>query len=398
MQAAMNYETIVIGGGVIGCSIACHLAMLGGRRILLLDRGRIGEGTTAQSSCILRTHYTVPENVALALSAWRAYEDFAGYLDDREADCGLNRCGYLIVAPAGEKAAALAAALEAQRGFGIAAETIDAATARRLLPIARFDDAELIGYEPDAGYADAYLVTAAFARNARRRGVTLREGMAVTGLEFDGGRVVGVVCGDEVFGAEHVISVQNVWTGELSAWTGVPLPLAIERHAVVSLDARAAPYTRQMPVFKDLATPGLLYCRSYGGAQMLASEGLPGEVLSHPDTEQADVPLDKVLAIGDQLAARFPAYGEAGLASSWTGLYDVTPDWNPVLGLLPGVEGLWLAYGFSGHGFKLAPSIGQMMAQAVLGQPSALPIDTWSLARFASGRMLVGRYGAGAVS
>jgi len=394
----MNYETIVIGGGVIGCSIACHLAMLGGRRILLLDRGRIGEGTTAQSSCILRTHYTVPENVALALSAWRAYEDFAVYLDDREADCGLNRCGYLIVAPAGEKAAALAAALETQRGFGIAAETIDAATARRLLPIACFDDSELIGHEPDAGYADAHLVATAFARNARRRGVTLREGLAATGLTFAGGRVTGVACGDVVFGAERVISVQNVWTGELSAWTGVPLPLAIERHAVLSLDTRAAPYTRRMPVFKDLATPGLLYCRSYGGTQMLASEGLPGEVLPRPDTVQADVPLDKVLAIGEQVADRFPAYGDAGLASSWTGLYDVTPDWNPVLGRLPGVDGLWLAYGFSGHGFKLAPSIGLIMAQAMLGQPTVVPIDTWSLARFDNGRMLVGRYGAGAVS
>jgi glycine/D-amino acid oxidase-like deaminating enzyme len=340
----------------------------------------------------------VPENVALAQAAWKIYEDFAGHLDDRDADCGLTRCGYLIVAPPGAKADALAAALEAQRAFGIAAQTIDAAAAHRLLPIARFDDAELIGYEPDAGFADAYLVTAAFARNARRFGVTLREGTAVTGLRLAGGHVTGVVCGDEVIGAERVVSVQNVWSGELSAWTGVPLPLAIERHAVVSLDAKAAPYTREMPVFKDLATPGLLYCRSYGGAQMLASEGTPGEVLPKPDTVQADVPLDKVLAVGEQVASRFPAYAEAGLASSWTGLYDVTPDWNPVLGPLPGVDGIWLAYGFSGHGFKLAPSIGLLLAQTMLGQPTAAPIDTWSITRFAGGRPLVGRYGAGAVS
>ena len=126
--------------------------------------------------------------VALAQAAWRVYEDFAGYLDDREADCGLNRCGYLIAAPPGERAAALAAALETQRGFAIDAETIDAKTARQLLPIARFDEAELIGHEPDAGFADAYLVTSAFARNARRLGVTVREGVAATGLRLAGGR------------------------------------------------------------------------------------------------------------------------------------------------------------------------------------------------------------------
>jgi len=393
-----HYESIVIGGGVIGTSIAYHLARLGQRRVLLLDRGRIGEGTTAQSSCILRTHYTVPENVLLAQAAWRVYEDFAGYLDDPEADCGLNRCGYLIAAPAGEKSDALAAALSAQRGYGIRAEVVDSRAARALLPIASFRDDELIGYEPDAGFADAYLVTAAFARNARRLGATVRENTDVTGLAISGGGVTGVQCGDETIGADRVLCVQNVWSGELARWTGVTLPLAIERHAVLSLETAADPYTRAMPVFKDLGVPGLLYYRSYGGAQMLVSEGIPGEVLAAPDTVQADVPLDKVLAVGEQVASRFPAYAEAGLASSWTGLYDVTPDWNPVLGPMPGVDGLWLAYGFSGHGFKLAPTVGLLVAQAVLGQFGAVPIDAYSLSRFAQGRLLVGRYGAGAVS
>lgn len=393
-----NYESIVIGGGVIGVAIAYHLARLGQRRVLLLERGRIGEGTTAQSSCILRTHYTVPGNVLLAQAAWRVYEDFPGYLDDREADCGLVRCGYLIAAPAGEKSAALASALAAQRGFGIRAEAVDAAAARGLLPIASFGDDELIGYEPDAGYADAYLVTAAFARNARRLGVTVRENTAVTGLLLGGGRASGVTCGDEKIGADRVICVQNVWSGELARWTGIALPLAIERHSVLSLETRAAPYTRDMPVFKDLGVPGLLYYRCYGGTQMLVSEGTPGEVLASPDTVQADVPLDKVVDVGEQVARRFPAYAEAGLASSWTGLYDVTPDWNPVLGPLPGIDGLWLAYGFSGHGFKLAPAVGLLLAQAMLGRPGAVPIETYSLARFAQGRLLTGRYGAGAVS
>ena len=393
-----HYESIVIGGGVIGVSIAYHLARLGQRRVLLLERGGIGEGTTAQSSCILRTHYTVPENVRLAQAAWRVYADFAGYLDDREADCGLVRCGYLIAAPAGERSAALADALAAQRGFGIRAETVDAATARRLLPIASFGDDELIGYEPDAGFADAYLVTSAFARNARRLGATVRRDTAVTGLAVRSGRVAGVVCGDETIGADRVVCAQNVWSGELARWTGVSLPLTIERHSVMSLETKTAPYTRDMPVFKDLGAPGLLYTRCYGGAQMLVSEGTPGEVLASPDAEQADVPLDKVVEVGEQVAGRFPAYAEAGLASSWTGLYDVTPDWNPVLGPLPGIDGLWLAYGFSGHGFKLAPSVGLLVAQAMLGQPGEVPIDAYSLARFAHGRLLAGRYGAGAVS
>ena len=392
-----SFDVIVIGGGVIGCSIAYHLARERAR-VLLLERGQIGQGTTAQSSCILRTHYSVPENVALAQAAWRVYADFAAYLDDPEADCGLVRCGYLIAAPAGEKSDALRDSLAAQRARGIDAREVDAQTAARLLPIARFDDAALIGYEPDAGYADAYLVTSAFARNARRLGAVVREGVGVTGLLRNGSRVCGVLTDRGAIGAGTVICATNVWTGSVAAWTGITLPLAIERHAVVTLDCAGAHYTRVMPVFKDLASPDLIYARSYGGTQMLASAGTPGELLAHPDTTQTDVPLDTVTAMGEQVAARFPAYAEAGLAATWTGLYDVTPDWNPVLGALPDLQGLLVAYGFSGHGFKLAPSVGRLMAQTCLGQPTDVPLAPFALERFAQGRLLQGRYGAGAVS
>ena len=110
--------------------------------------------------------------------------------------------------------------------------------------------------------------------------------------------------------------------------------------------------------------------RSYGGRQLLVGDGNEGEEIAAPDTEQADVPLDYVAGIGEQVAHRMPAFGEAGLAASWTGVYDVTPDWNPVLGALPGVDGLQVAYGFSGHGFKLSPIVGRLVAQSVLGLPT----------------------------
>jgi len=142
----------------------------------------------------------------------------------------------------------------------------------------------------------------------------------------------------------------------------------------------------------------MLYCRSYGGRQMLVSEGLVGERLAATDTEQADVPLDHVVALGEQVAHRLPAFADAGFASSWTGVYDVTPDWNPVLGPLPGIAGLDVAYGFSGHGFKLSPIVGRLMAQHALGLPTDLSIAPYALERFATGKLLHGRYGAGAVS
>jgi len=393
-----KFDVIVIGGGVIGVSIAYHLARFGCERVLLLERGQLGCGTTAQSSCILRTHYSVPENVALAKTALAIFGDFPAYLDDAESHCGYDRCGMMLVAGEGPRATALREALAVERELQIDAREISVDEARRLHPLVQFDDIAVVGWEPDSGYADAYLTLSAFARAARRLGATLREGVAVTGLTRNHqGRVTGVATEHGNIAAGIVISAQNIWTREIARWTGIDVPLTLSRHAVFTLEAPATS-TRGLPVLKDLASRDKLYMRSYGGRQLLVGDGNEGETIPEPDTEQVDVSLDYVAEIGEQVAHRLPAFAAAGLASSWTGVYDVTPDWNPVLGPLPGVAGLHIAYGFSGHGFKLSPVVGRMVAQGALGLPLDFPLEPYSLTRFAGGRLLRGRYGAGAVS
>jgi sarcosine oxidase, subunit beta len=392
-----RHDVIVIGAGVIGASVAFHLAALGARRVLVLDRNQVGAGTTAQSSGILRTHYSVPQNVELARGSWRAFERFAEYVGDDEASAGLVKCGYLIAAPEGPRLEPLRAALAAQQAMGITVELLDAAAAGARLPICRFDDAALIGFEPEAGFADAYLVATGFARAARRRGVKIVEGVEVQTLLREQGRVVGVETSQGRFDAPTVVSAQNIWAGDIERWTGVATPVSAERHTVLALEGPQA-YTFAMPVYKDLGSPGMLYCRSYGGTQMLVSEGITGETLPTPDNEQGDVPMDYVAEVGAQVAERFPSFESAGLASSWTGVYDVTPDWNPVLGRLPGVPGLIVAYGFSGHGFKLSPAVGRVLAQEALGLATDVPLAPYAHERFRSGRLLTGRYGSGAVS
>ncbi|MFO1313918.1 MAG: FAD-binding oxidoreductase [Burkholderiales bacterium] len=393
-----SYDAIVIGGGAIGVSIAYHLARFGCPRVLLLERGQLGGGTTAQSSCIVRTHYSVPENVRLAQRGLAIFEAFAGYLDDPEADAGFTPCGLMIVAGEGPRAEALRETLAVGRSLGLDARELSVDDARRLHPLIRLDDIAAIGWEPASGYADAYLTLSAFARNARRLGATVREGAEVTGLVRDAaGRVAGVATAAGTIAAGIVISAQNIWSREVARWAGVELPLTMSRHAVFTLEA-PVPYTRDLPMLKDLASPAKLYMRSYGGAQLLVGDGNEGETIGAPDTEQADVPLEHVAELGSQVAHRMPTFADAGLAASWTGVYDVTPDWNPVLGAVPGVEGLLVAYGFSGHGFKLSPIVGRLLAQQALGMTTDLPLAPYALSRFASGHLLAGRYGAGAVS
>ena len=390
-------DIVVVGAGVVGTSIAFHLRQLGARRVVVLDRLGIGAGTTTQSSGILRTHYSVPENVALARRSLAAFEDFPAYVGDDEASAGFVRCGYLIASPDGPRLDALRASLAQQERMGIEVRLIDAAEAAERLPVARFDDAALIGFEPEAGFADAYLVATGFARAARRRGVAFREGVTVTGLKRQGTRITGVTTDQGDIEAALVISAQNIWTPELERVTGLSLPVKPERHAVFALEGPAA-YTHAMPVYKDLGSEGMLYCRSYGGRQMLVSEGIAGEVLAAPDIEQGPISMDATIHVVEQVAERFPGWEESGIASSWTGVYDVTPDWNPVLGAAPGLDGLLLAFGFSGHGFKLSPSVGQLLAQLAMGLTPELTLAPFALDRFARGALLTGRYGSGAVS
>lgn len=392
-----SFDAIVIGAGVIGSSVAYHLARLGCTNVLVLDRTQVGAGTTSQSSGILRTHYSVIENVRLAQASWRVFNDFANYLGDEEASAGMVKCGYLIAAPEGSKVAPLRAALQAQQAQGIEVSFLDAQQASALLPIARFDDAVLIGYEPEAGFADAYLVASSFARAARRLGVKVMEGVEVQKLLREEGKVTGVETSAGVFNAPIVVSAQNIWATDIERWTGIASPVKPERHSVLALEG-PQPYTFNMPVYKDLGSPGMLYCRSYGGKQMLVSEGIVGETLPEPDNEQGDISMDYMVEVGGQVAERFPSFETAGIASSWTGVYDVTPDWNPVLGRLPDVPGLVVGYGFSGHGFKLSPAVGLVLAQSALGLPTEVDIAPYALERFRTGGLLTGKYGLGAVS
>jgi len=280
--------------------------------------------------------------MALAQQSWTVFNNFAEHLQDEEASAGLVRCGYLIASPDGPKLSPLRDALAAQRDRGITVSQLTQIEAAEILPICRFDDAALIGFEPNAGFADAYLVASSYARAARRLGVKFIEGERVTRLHL------------------HESCV--------------------------------------MPVYKDLGSAGMLYCRSYGGRQMLVSEGTSGEILSEPNNLQGDISMDDVAQLGEQVADRFPSFSEAGLASSWTGVYDVTPDWNPVLGNVPEVRGLVVGFGFSGHGFKLSPAVGRVLAQQALGLPTDVSLLPYSLERFRTGRLLTGRYGVGAVA
>ena len=393
---AETFDAIVIGGGVIGAATLFQLTQLGCRKPLLLERGEIAGGMTAHSSGIVRTHYSVPINVQVARASLAMFENFRGLLDDDDADAGLVRSGYIIVAPPGQVSDAVRSSIAMQRALGVEAALLDRAEALAKHPWLHLDDIDAIGFEAEAGFADPYLVTTSFIRAARRQGATVRSNTPVTGLERHGDRVIGVQTPSGTIHAPIVLSAVNVWSRLAAQWAGLDIACDITAHHVFTL-ASDAPYTADLPVLKDLASPAKLYMRASGG-HLLVGAGHEGSPAHDPDAAQLEPEMDAMVDEAAQAAARLPAFAEGRLVHSWSGLYDTTPDWNPVLGPVPGIEGMQIAFGFSGHGFKLSPMIGRMLAQSMLGQPTDLPIHRYRLTRYAEGEPLTGAYGTGAVS
>lgn len=392
-----RYDAIVIGGGVIGASTLFQLTQLGCRKPLLIDRGDIAGGMTAHSSGIVRTHYSVPANVEIARASLAMFENFRELLDDPEADAGLVLSGYLIVAPPGPSSNAVRSSISMQRSLGVDAKLLDRAGALERHPWLRLDDIDAIGFEAEAGVADPYLVTTAFIRAARRRGATVRTKTEVTGLLREGSRVTGVMTKGGPIEANVVLSAVNVWSRAAAAgWAGIDVPCSITAHHVFTL-AADRPYTQNLPVLKDLASPAKLYMRAMGG-HLLVGGGHEGFLTDDPEMVSVEPDHEAMIEEAAQAAVRMPAFAEGRLARSWSGLYDTTPDWNPVLGPVPGIDGLHLAFGFSGHGFKMSPMIGRMLAQSMLGLQTDLPIHPYRLTRYAEGAPLTGAYGTGAVS
>lgn len=395
---AEAFDAVVIGSGVVGASTAYHLARLGGLKVCVVERGPVCSGGTARSCAIVRSHYSVPSNTALTLKSLEILADFPDYLEDRQAASGFVNSGYLFLAPEGEVAAKLTANLELQSGVGAETYLVDKKEALARHPLLELDDIAAVAYEPNSGYADPYLTTTGLLGAARAKGAVLKTDCPVTAIRHDGGKVAGVETAAGAIDAPLVVSAIGPWTAALTGPLGLDIPLQVSRHTVLTFRAEA-PYARAWPVIKDMTTENKMYFRPATGGVVLVGTGDHGDPVAEPAAMDENVGADYVLTQGGQLGRRMPSFGAAALTDCWVGAYDITPDWNPVIGpAAGGPDGLWLTFGFSGHGFKLAPALGAMLAATILGQTPEIDLAPYRPGRFADGELLVGAYGIGSLS
>jgi sarcosine oxidase subunit beta len=379
-------EAVVVGGGVMGASIAYHLTVRGVRDVLLLERAHVCAGPTSRSTAIIRLHYTQPLLVRMAahgLRAYRAFEDVVG------GESGFVRTGMLFGADPGERAM-LEGNVAVGRSEGVETHVVDAEQVAEIDPRVVADDL-VFCYEPEAGYCDPYLITTGFALAAARGGARVVEGVRVVGVEA--GRVA-TDAGDVAAGA--VVVAAGPWSDRLLTTLGYTLPIVPARAEVGRFrlpptfgtpPPAVADFSAAQVYFRPAAEPGVL---EVGSLDPRHAES----PLDDPDACPEGAEPATLEAYRSALARRLRGAGGGHWRGSWSAVYDVTPDWEPAIGFVPGAESVIVAAGFSGHGFKLAPAVGAVVAELVCdGRATSFDLALLDPLRFERGELVGARYG-----
>jgi sarcosine oxidase subunit beta len=379
MRGRETAEVVVVGAGAMGCSIAFHLARAGVRSVTVLDKGGICSGMTYRSGALVRLHYTNEHEARIALCAYRYFHEWREMVG---GDCGFVQTGFLMVVGPGD-VERLHANIAMLRSLGVETEAVTPDDIREAQPFARVDDIGGAAYEPLSGYADPHKTTIAFAEAARGLGVRFHTGRAVTGLRTSSGRVTGVETEHGPIDAGAVVVAAGPWAAGLLRPAGVEFPIQ-PTLAEIAMFRRPAPVTEGHMVYIDRVSG--TYFRPQSPRLTFVGAGHGGVQYADPDNLADGVSEQQSVLARGRVANRIPAFATAEPAMGHQGAYDMSPDGKAILDRAPGVDGLYLAGGFSGTGFKKSPAIGLLMSELITeGTARTVDIRPFRLNRFAEG-------------
>jgi sarcosine oxidase, subunit beta len=381
------YDAIVIGAGVMGASLAFHLAERG-LRTAILERRVSASGATGHSSGLVRMHYDLAAESELTFVSYRNY--FRNWRERVGGDCGFINTGFMQIAKR-EHEDKLRGNVANQQQIGINTSVISAAEVKELFPDLVTDHFDFAAYEPDSGYADATLTTNSFLESAKRTGATLIQNCEVTAIRSAGGGVTGVSTTKGDFDAPVVINAAGAWAKQVASLADIEVPLETWTHDVAFL--HRPPSLGRFPAAIDDTIN--CYFRPEGKALILAAgedESMRGEP---PDAEEQTPTLTFLEKLIDAMVQRIPKIEESGLHSIHVGRDGITPDQRAIYGP-SGLDGFYLACGLSGTGFKTSPAAGASLVELILdGAPKTVDITPFRFERFAEGKLIEGEYGYG---
>ncbi|NPV71066.1 MAG: FAD-binding oxidoreductase [Firmicutes bacterium] len=371
-------KVAVIGGGVIGCAIAYNLAKQGCTDVVVFDKGYLAGGSTGRCGAGVRCQWGTEMNCRLALESINMFEHLneeLGY----EYDIEFKQKGYLILAHTEKEWEQFKKNVKLQNSLGIPSKLLSPEEARETVPHLRTDGMLGATYCTKDGHCNPHHTTWAYARAAKRLGVKVRSFVEVKDVRVKNGRVTRVITTGGDYDVEAVVNAAGAWAKPVGEMVGVDIPVYPERHHILVTEPCSM---IQDPMVMSFSKH--IYCQQTPHGSFVMGYGDPNERKDYDvghTWQFLETMVDTVLPV-------LPILGELRLVRQWSGLYEISPDAQPILGETPQVDGFYMAVGFSGHGFMLAPVVGKLLAETILDKPTSLDISMLDLGRFERGEMI----------
>jgi sarcosine oxidase, subunit beta len=383
-------DVVVIGAGIFGASTAYRLCERGAGRVVLLDRAGLAAGDSGRTFGMVRRHYSNAVTARLAMRGTRTIQNWRDEIG--VCDAGFVETGYLVTVP-DALADACRDNVSRLQGLGLDTRFVAPDEIAAIEPLLRLDGIAGGAYEPDAGFADAEKMVLGWFAGAVSRGLVAGIGIEAEALVVTNGRIRGVKTTRGEIDCGTVVLATGAWGASLLEPVGVHLPISLTRIQVAIVrQPTGAP--RPHVVCSDAVTNVVV--RPDRASLVYAVTYFASDPLGRAEDCNLDVSPGYAEAIQRAFRDRYPALEGAAWVTGWAGPYDYTPDWNPVLGFAPGVEGLYLTLAGSGHAFKLSPAVGEVAAAEVLADTPPLDVSQLRPDRFERGALLRLAYGPGA--
>jgi sarcosine oxidase subunit beta len=366
-------EVVIVGGGVVGLSVAYHLAHKGVTDVVVLEKSCLASGSTGKSAGGVRHQFASEIDILMSLEGIKFYERFE---QETGFDIGFRQNGYLFLASTPDELDALKGNVSKQRALGVAVELVSPQEAQRLVPGLAADAVVGGTFCPEDGYTIPVRIVQGLAARFRERGGSVYEGVEAFDIWMESGRVTAVMTDAGTIATPVIVNAAGPYAYLVARMVGVALPVRPHRRHIF--------YTAPLSLFADNLPMVVdhhheFYFRRGEEGEVLIGGGVDdGLPTFHPE-----VPWQHLGPIWERLTRLVPAFSSAKIEGGWAGLRSITPDRHAILGAVPGVEGFICATGFSGHGVMHAPAAGRAIAELILdGAPSSVDISPLGIGRF----------------
>jgi len=371
-------DVVIIGGGVIGASIACHLASKMAGKIILLEKGQVGEGSTSRCVGGIRTQFSTEINIRFSLESLKTFGRFE---EEFGIDPEFKRIGYLFLATTETEMQVFRENTELQKKFDIPVELLHPDEIRRRWPYLRIDDVQGGTFCAWDGYAGPSEVLSGFVTGAKRAGVKIYEGTEVIGISINKGKINGVKTKEEEISGPIVVNAGGPHAPAIGEMAGIKIPMRpVRRQIFVTGPFHLSDQT--IPLTID-------FHRGWYFRPEVDGFLLSGPLDKEPSLN-TNIDYEAMGEASENAMYRVPALERARIARGWAGLYEISPDNHAILGEVPEVEGLILANGFSGHGFQHSPAVGKVISELIVeGKATSIDITPLSIERFKKDKLIL---------